>query len=88
MQEPERDNPWRRVAASGAAALLALIALAVAVHLAVGDLGLSVNGYIALVSGALGAVALAVGLMSLMFFSDRHGYDDEAGLPGDDTERR
>lgn len=77
----ERGNPWRKVAVTGFIAVLVLIAIALYVHVFVGDLGLSVNGYIALVAGAVGTAAVTVGLMSLLFFSDRAGYDDEAGHP-------
>lgn len=88
MRKTKAGQLWRRVAISGTVALLALIGLAVYVHVAVGDLGLSVNGYIALISCALGTAAVMVVLMSLVFFSDRQGYDDEAGRPGDEPHFR
>jgi hypothetical protein len=81
MQPTKPGRPWRRVAVTGAAALAVLGGLAVYVYVAVGDLGLSVNGYIALVAGAVGTAVVAVGLMSLLFFSDRQGYDDAAAKP-------
>ena len=75
----QRGSPWRKVAVTGFVALLVLIGIALYVYLYVGDLGLSTNGYIALVLGAVGTAVVMVGLMSLVFFSHRQGYDDEAG---------
>lgn len=40
---------------------------------------ISVHGYTALALGALFTFALTAGLMALVFYSHRHGYDDEAG---------
>ena len=42
------------------------------------DLGLSVNGFIALAIGTVLSVGLGVGLMALVFYSDRSGSDDRA----------
>jgi len=38
------------------------------------------NGYAALILGGIGTLALGGGLMALMFFSSRRGYDDAADL--------
>jgi hypothetical protein len=35
-------------------------------------------GYIAIVGGVLLSLGLGGGLMALVFYSDRHGYDDDA----------
>ena len=37
---------------------------------------MSVHGYIAMVLGIIFSLALGFGLMGLMFYSSRHGYDD------------
>ncbi len=37
------------------------------------------HGWIALGLGVGITLALGIGLMSLVFYSSRHGYDDEAG---------
>lgn len=37
------------------------------------------HGYMALGLGVGITILLGVGLMSLVFYSSRHGYDDEAG---------
>ncbi len=43
-----------------------------------GGKGMSNVGVTALILGGLGTVALGGGLMTLVFFSSRHGYDDAA----------
>lgn len=48
---------------------------------------MSVHGYIALALGALFTFALTAGLMALVFYSSRHGYDDEAGSVEEIDER-
>ena len=68
-------------------ALIATVALLVLAFIAVGvytwvtlsDSEMSVNGDIALVLGILGTVGLGVGLMGLLFFSNRYGYDEKVG---------
>ncbi|WP_340117861.1 hypothetical protein [Pelagibius sp. 7325] len=39
-------------------------------------LGISGHGVVAVMLGVVVSVALAIGLMALVFFSDRSGYDD------------
>jgi len=46
---------------------------------ALGDVEISRHGIIALVAGVLATLAVGVGLMWLVFYSHRRGYDDEAG---------
>src|SRR5215813_15379279 len=48
-----------------------------------GELGLSGKGHVALTLGFLFAAGLAIGLMALVFFSDRSGRDDEANRAGE-----
>ncbi len=46
---------------------------------------LSLHGWIALALGVFLSFALGGGLTALMFYSDRHGYDDQVELdPGDE----
>lgn len=44
---------------------------------AMGDVEISFHGMLALVLGAVLTFALAAGLMFLVFFSSRRGYDDQ-----------
>lgn len=43
------------------------------------DVEMSLHGWIALGLGASVATLLGIGLMYLVYYSSRHGYDDEAG---------
>jgi hypothetical protein len=60
--------------------LLLLLALAASLALdawiSLGDVEMSVHGYIAMALGIIFSLALGFGLMGLMFYSSRHGYDD------------
>jgi Flp pilus assembly protein protease CpaA len=64
------------------ATLLALLALCVGVALwawrEIGDVPISTHGLIAIGLGAALTFLLGAGLMALMFFSSRRGYDDRA----------
>ena len=59
--------------------LAALVAIGVYAWVSLSDGQMSANGYIALVLGSLGTIALAGGLMGLLVYSNRSGYDDQAG---------
>lgn len=63
--------------------LLALLALASLgtywTWQAMGDVEIGLHGLIALGLGVGVSLLLGIGLMSLVFFSHRRGYDDEAG---------
>jgi hypothetical protein len=63
------------------AAVLGLSAMGVAWQAwqAMLDVQMTTNGMIAMILGGLGAVALGAGLMALLFFSNRKGFDDRAG---------
>jgi hypothetical protein len=43
--------------------------------LSLGTVEMSPDGYVAMVLGIVVSLAVGVGLMSLMFYSSRHGYD-------------
>jgi hypothetical protein len=57
----------------------ALAAIGVYAWFSFGDMAMTTSGYIALALGVIGTMALAVGLMSLVYFSNRYGYDDDVG---------
>ena len=66
---------WRFIPAS-----MGFVLLAVLLFWAIGgfgELGLSGKGLVALTLGFLFTAGLAIGLMALVFFSDRRGRDDE-----------
>jgi hypothetical protein len=44
-----------------------------------GDVEMGIHGYIALGLGALFTLLIGGGLMGLVFYSHRHGYDERAG---------
>jgi hypothetical protein len=60
------------------AVILAVIAAVVYLWSGVGDSEISFAGELAMALGVLVALALGIGLMSLVFISSRRGYD-EAG---------
>ena len=51
---------------------------AATVWTSIGDSPLSGHGIAALVLGVLASLALGMGLMFLVFYSSRHGHDDDA----------
>jgi hypothetical protein len=63
------------------AALLSASAMAVAYSAwrALADVEMSVSGYVAMVLGAAVSLAVGGGLMALLFWSNRKGFDDRAG---------
>jgi hypothetical protein len=63
-------------AAIAAIALSAIVAVLVGLWAAFGNSDISVAGWAAMIFGALLTLGLGVGLMSLVFFSNRRGYDD------------
>jgi hypothetical protein len=69
--------------AAGVAAVAVAIVIAVSVGnwQVIGNTGIDLNGWIALILGVLVTLALGIGLMTLVFISSRRGYDDP---PGDD----
>ena len=62
--------------------LLALLALAlwfaVDSWMSIGGPPMPVYGYLALGGGVIASLLVGCGLMALMFYSSRHGYDDIA----------
>lgn len=42
------------------------------------------SGYIAMVLGIVFSLIIGCGLMALLFYSSRHGYDEPYGADGDD----
>ena len=53
------------------------------------DVEMSMHGYIAMALGIGFTLVVGIGLMALVFYSSRKGYDDEVGqfVPHDENER-
>ncbi len=47
--------------------------------ISMGEVEVSPHGFLALALGVLLSLALGIGLMVLVFYSSRHGHDDDAG---------
>jgi uncharacterized membrane protein YedE/YeeE len=67
---------------------LALAAIGVYAWQSLGTSALTVHGYIALVLGTIGTAGLGVGLMALVFYSHRYGYDERVGSGDDEPPKR
>jgi Na+-driven multidrug efflux pump len=59
--------------------LVASLVWASRLWLGVGEVEISGHGILALVLGVLLSLGLGMGLMFLVFYSSRHGHDDDAG---------
>jgi hypothetical protein len=70
---------WIAVAAAVAVIVLLIVVVA-RFWTGLGDSGMSEGGWVALVLGVLATLALGIGLMALVFISNKRGYDD----PGSD----
>lgn len=64
------------VAAGAVLAVMAVAAVAASNWSGIGDTGIDRNGWIALVLGVLATLGLGIGLMALVFISNRRGYDE------------
>jgi hypothetical protein len=80
--KPRPPTSQLTLAAVGAVIVVALVAVGVYTWRSLGDVEMDASGYVALVLGVLGTVGLGGGLMALVFFSNRYGYDDEVGGRG------
>ncbi len=70
-----KASSW--LAVGGVALFVAAVAaIAVVNWRDIGDVGIDLNGWIALALGVLVTLALGIGLMSLVFISNRRGYDE------------
>ncbi|HXP05496.1 MAG TPA: hypothetical protein VN808_15360 [Stellaceae bacterium] len=71
----KKTSSW--IALGGSVIFVAVVAaVAIANWSGIGDAGIDLNGWIALVLGVLATLALGIGLMTLVFISNRRGYDE------------
>ncbi|HUB96284.1 MAG TPA: hypothetical protein VL993_10220 [Stellaceae bacterium] len=63
------------------AGILSLCVMSVAIYLwySIGNVDMSTGGYLALIGGGLATFGLGAGLMALVFYSNRKGFDERAG---------
>jgi hypothetical protein len=54
----------------------AVFAAAARLWVGLGDIEIGVGGWVAMVLGVLATLALGIGLMALVFISNRRGYDE------------
>jgi hypothetical protein len=77
--QPPYINPVRTLIILALFGLLALaIWFAVGAWVHLGGDAIPAYGYVAMAGGVLVSVLVGGGLMALVFYSARHGYDDEA----------
>jgi len=84
IEKPKSLRPALLLIAVLGAILVTAVVMAVDVWSGAGDTGMSVHGYIAMALGVVATLALGGGLMALVFFSNRRGYDDAAAGDQDD----
>ncbi len=70
-----QTSSWLAIAIS-ATVVVGAAAVSVGNWDRVGDSGITLNGWIALVLGALATLVIGGGLMALVFISNRRGYDE------------
>lgn len=63
------------------AALLSAAAMAIAYSAwqSLAEVEMSTAGYVAMILGALATLTVGIGLMALLFWSNRKGFDERAG---------
>ena len=75
------QSSWQAIILAGIliAFLIGVAAYSARVWGEMGDSGMSSSGHVALAIGVVAATALGAGLMGLVFYSSRRGYDDAIG---------
>ena len=71
-------STWIAVAAAVAVVIVVIVVMA-SVWAGLGDTGISEGGWIALVLGVVFTLAFGIGLMALVFISNRRGFDEPDG---------
>ena len=73
-----RKSTWIAVAVAIAVVIVVIMVMK-SVWTGLGDTGMSAGGWIALVLGVVATLALGIGLMALVFISNRRGFDEPGG---------
>ena len=73
-----RKSTWIAVVTAAAVVILVVVVIASA-WTGLGDTSMSAGGWVALVLGAVVTLALGIGLMALVFLSNRRGFDEPDG---------
>ena len=84
-EKPKSLRPVLLLVAALGTILVTAVVMAVDVWSGAGDAVMSVHGYVAMALGIAATLALGGGLMALVFFSSRRGYDEAAS--GDEDDR-
>ena len=69
---------WLAAVIAGAVVSVTAVVIA-SFWVSIGDSGISIAGWLAMALGIIVTLALGVGLMALVFISNRRGYDELAG---------
>jgi len=78
MTSPIGKSTWIAIAVA-AVAVIAVVAMVAGLWGAIGDSGMSAAGWVAMLLGILATMGLGIGLMALVFISNRRGYDEPGG---------
>lgn len=78
MTAGSRQSTWIAVAVA-AIIVIGVVVVVASFWTEIGDTGMSVGGWIAMLLGVLATLGLGIGLMALVFISSRRGYDEQAG---------
>jgi hypothetical protein len=87
-ERPKPLRPLLLLAGALGTILVAAVAMAVDVMGGMGDIGMSGHGWVAMALGIVFTLGLGVGLMALVFYSARHGYDDAVASEDEHDEPR
>ena len=74
---PKSSFTWLAVALA-AVSIIAVFVVVAELWNAIGDSEISLAGALAMIFGVVVALALGIGLMALVFLSNRRGYDEAA----------
>ncbi len=79
---PSGAESRRALVTAGVIIVLLIVAVGIYAWALLGTSAMSAQGYIALALGIIATAGLGIGLMALVFFSNRYGYDERVGRGG------